>query len=114
MMLTCDMAMDLVSLYQDKVASEDTVRAVNLHLKNCPKCREYYRSYNSIKKLDEKKYTVPEEEMQYKDISVRLSKRHTIKTSVVTAITLASAVYVVLNIAKWLKGEDFDDIFHND
>ena len=45
MHITCDMAMDLAGLYQDGLASEDSARAVEQHLKECPACRRYYRKF---------------------------------------------------------------------
>lgn len=40
--ITCDMCMDLMPLVQDGVASEDSIEAVELHMKSCPVCREMF------------------------------------------------------------------------
>lgn len=110
MILTCDMCRDMVGLYKDKVASEDTVRAVNLHLKNCPSCREYYQSYDSMKQMDAENYSVPINEeyhiKHYNDISKRLRKRYHINTSIVSALTLASAAFIVINIVKFINNRN--------
>lgn len=45
MHITCDMAMDLAGLYKDGLASADSTRAVEQHLKECPSCRRYYRNF---------------------------------------------------------------------
>ena len=46
MNITCDMAMDLIALYNDGLASEDSRRAVDEHLKSCPECSAAYASYS--------------------------------------------------------------------
>lgn len=40
--LTCDICIDLMPLVQDGVASNDSVAAVEEHLKHCPECRALY------------------------------------------------------------------------
>ena len=37
--ITCEICMDLIPLVQDGVAAEDSVFAVEQHIKNCPQCR---------------------------------------------------------------------------
>ncbi|MCE5196666.1 MAG: zf-HC2 domain-containing protein [Negativicutes bacterium] len=45
MEISCDMAMDLITLYHDGLLSESSVRAIKAHLKGCPNCRRAYREY---------------------------------------------------------------------
>ena len=40
--ITCDICIDLMPLVQDDVASEDSNRAVEEHLKLCPTCRSMF------------------------------------------------------------------------
>lgn len=47
MNITCDMAMDLIALYNDGLASDDSRRAVDEHLKSCPECSAAYASYSA-------------------------------------------------------------------
>ena len=77
MHITCDMAMDLAGLYKDGLASEDSTRAVEQHLKECPFCRRYYKRLAPAKKM-----TLPREEepataadAAWEDISRRLGRR---------------------------------------
>ena len=58
MSLPCNVVRDLVSIYKDGLASEETSDAVELHLKQCPDCRKYYREYDSISRLNAAKYNV--------------------------------------------------------
>ena len=40
--ITCDMCMDLMPLVQDGVASEDSIAAVEHHIKACPECKSMF------------------------------------------------------------------------
>ena len=60
--ITCDMCMDLMPLVQDGVASEDSIVAVEQHIKTCPECKSMFEgqvpiSFDSsiiIKKIQRK------------------------------------------------------------
>lgn len=41
----CNIVQDLLPLYADDLASEDSVEFINRHAKNCPKCRDIWRRY---------------------------------------------------------------------
>lgn len=41
--ITCDICMDLMPLVQDGIASEDSRKAVEEHVKNCECCAAYYK-----------------------------------------------------------------------
>ena len=45
MKITCNLAMDLVDVYTNCVASDETVNIVKEHLRECPACRKYYSEY---------------------------------------------------------------------
>ena len=45
MNISCDMAMDLIALYCDGVASADSRKAVREHLAVCPVCSRAYDAY---------------------------------------------------------------------
>ena len=40
--ITCDMCTDLMPLVQDGVASEDSIVAVEHHIKTCPECKSMF------------------------------------------------------------------------
>lgn len=40
--ISCGLCMDLIPLVKDGIASEDSVRAVEAHLKTCPACRALF------------------------------------------------------------------------
>lgn len=41
----CNIVQDLLPLYADDLASEDSVEFIDRHAENCPKCREIWRRY---------------------------------------------------------------------
>ena len=43
--MTCDVVMDLIALYKDGCASEQTRRAIRMHLHDCPSCRRAYAAF---------------------------------------------------------------------
>ena len=47
--ITCDICMDLIPLVQDGVASQDSVFAVENHIKNCPKCGAIFEGQMPIR-----------------------------------------------------------------
>lgn len=47
--ITCDICIDLIPLVQDGVASQDSVDAVENHIKNCPKCGALFEGQMAIK-----------------------------------------------------------------
>ncbi|NLN49748.1 MAG: hypothetical protein GX154_11825 [Clostridiales bacterium] len=102
-MLTCNIIMDLVSIYHDGVASEDTVNAVNEHLEECRECKEFYEDYKKEKTANEEICLIPVDERKYHELSSKLRKRHIINTGLVSALTLGSGAYIVYNAGKTFK-----------
>ena len=49
MNVTCDVIADLLPLYFDGVASEDTKRVISAHLKRCRTCRDSLRAMKAKK-----------------------------------------------------------------
>ena len=47
--ITCDVCMDLIPLVQDGVASQDSVLAVENHIKNCSKCGAIFKGQIPIR-----------------------------------------------------------------
>jgi len=106
MSLPCNVVRDLVSIYKDGLASEETSDAVELHLKQCPDCRKYYREYDSISRLNAAKYNVCAENStakEYADLSQKLRvRRSRVLTAValLTCTSIASLLLLTIRIAK--------------
>jgi len=110
MALSCDIVLDLVALYHDKLASETSVQAINAHLKQCPSCRKAYKQYRLAEiQPSEPEYITPEEEvrMEFQKIAKRMRKRRYLLTS-------GAGFYVILSLAVlylflWRQYHDQDE-----
>lgn len=108
MNLTCDMTMDLVSVYKDGLASADTKAAVEEHLKNCPECRKFYRLYDSEgSKSPESSNDIIEmdsySDYNYSELSKRLRKKHNRNLMLMIGIAGAAATLTAVNILKFIS-----------
>lgn len=111
MNLTCDMTMDLVSVYKDGLASNDTKKAVEEHLKNCPECRKFYRLYDSVdsKKPDSSSDVLEMDsysDYNYSQLSKRLRKTHNRNIMIMVGIATAAAALTAVNILKFMRGNN--------
>jgi anti-sigma factor RsiW len=94
MNISCDMAMDLIALYKDGLASDDSRAAVREHLRLCPSCaREYARYSKSTSKPGLPPEDAPgsdEISLKYTELARSLRHRHIIKTAAVAATIAVS------------------------
>ena len=99
MNLSCNVVMDLTSLYKDGLASAETVKAVREHLKECPSCRRYYRNYDHMEEpigLDVGTVAVAPVEDGYMKLHKRIRRRRIAETAaVVVSLCAAAAVLAV-------------------
>lgn len=90
MTISCDMAMDLIALYNDGVASEDTRRAVREHLRSCPSCAKAYANYSEKRRKERvrqaRSQSSAELSAKYASLAKDLRKKHLIKTAVVISV----------------------------
>lgn len=108
MNLPCDVVMDLVGLYKDGLASNESKAAVDEHLKECAQCRKYYKMYDSIEKstknqqepvLDLDSYS----DYNFSDVSKRLRKKHNRNLLLMSAIAGTAVVLTAVNLTKMLN-----------
>lgn len=93
MNITCDMAMDLIALYNDGLASDDSRRAVDEHLKNCPECSAAYASYSAPAPhavSGQPKKSAEDLEIKYMSLARALRKNQLISTATTLGIVIAS------------------------
>jgi predicted anti-sigma-YlaC factor YlaD len=104
MTMSCDMCMDLLPLYEDGLASEDSARAVRRHLASCPHCREMRRQQAVWKRRTTPvSVTVAPNEEGYRALSKRLHKRHAISTAAIlgiVALSVAGTLYSAWRLYK--------------
>lgn len=107
--MTCNMAMDLVVLYKDGLASDDTRRAVRMHLHDCPDCRRAYASYKKTTDAVGKKHVpLPEYDLSqgYQALAKHLRKRHVLSSAAVIGVMVLSATAGVLATLKMLRNDE--------
>ncbi len=105
MNLPCDVVMDLVGLYKDRLASEQSAKAIEEHLKTCPSCSKYYKMYDSIeKKVSKVEPQMPNisfgDDRKYLKISHRLRKNRQRTMAIIAAVAGVSATLTAVNIIK--------------
>ena len=105
MRLSCNIVRDLVGVCTDCAASEDTKKAVQEHLAQCPACARYYYDYERIGRMHRTsgRRPAPEGEMQYRSLSERLRRRRNADMAATAAAVLATAGVTALIFAQLVK-----------
>lgn len=79
MNMTCEVARDLAELYHENLVSTESAKAIRAHLKECGRCRRYYKTYETMNRLHFPLYSAPDiedaEARSYEALSRRLRKR---------------------------------------
>jgi len=105
--LTCDIVCDLAPLYKDGVASPDSKRAIEKHLKTCQSCREFYKKTNPPKIKKEK--APPKKVGEYTALATMISKKqrreYIISNALVYGIAGVSIALTVVGLIKAYRGK---------
>jgi predicted anti-sigma-YlaC factor YlaD len=92
----CDIVTDLLPLYADESCSENTAKAIGVHLVTCKACRDYLkeiRSFHDDTPTDE----IPDSEPDFAEVMNKLRKRKIIRRSLASAAIITSlAINAVL------------------
>ena len=114
MNLTCDMVQDLLPLYKDGLASEDSAKAIREHLRSCKSCRDLHRKTvvsDMKQRVCRKKHSCPPppfpedvELHRFRKISERLRRRHLIRSALMVVVISASLLTILFSFLK--KGKD--------
>lgn len=77
MSISCNVAQDLIVLFQEKTVGEETRREVRNHLKECRACRRVYREYAHLNReeLHLEQEPKPEPELRFGELADRIRKR---------------------------------------
>ena len=103
MSLSCDVVMDLVSIYKDGLASQDTARLVKEHLRHCPDCRKYYRQYDAVNRMAPQKQdgcAAGDYMNQYQELSAALKRRRNFIAAGLALFTAASCLSISISLYK--------------
>lgn len=85
----CNIVRDLLPLYIENMASEETKEFVEAHLTNCPECNELY-----LTMTEKGEEEIADEEAKKKILPLRLVKRKLLRKKIVV-----SAIAVMLSLA---------------
>lgn len=80
----CEMIRDLIPLYYDGACSEESRKAVEEHIRNCPSCRAFFQSLSEA----DTDVFVPEEEIRKADSFRSLKKKLRIRQAVAAVCTV--------------------------
>ena len=96
----CDVVCDLLPLYADESCSEETAKAVGLHLVSCKACRAYLKEIRSFHD-DAHTDDIPDSDPDFAEVMNKLRKRKIIRRSIATAAIITSlAINAVLLLTK--------------
>ena len=91
--INCNVIKDILPLYVDDLASEDTKALVESHLKKCDSCMEEYRKMANVLQMPIECVTEPIEKLQKKWRSEKI---------LITIFTTLVSLVVVLLLSFWL------------
>lgn len=91
--INCNVIKDILPLYVDDLASEDTKALVESHLKKCDSCMEEYRKMANVLQMPIECVTEPIEKLQKKWRSEKI---------LITIFTTLVSLVVVLLMSFWL------------
>lgn len=115
MVISCDIAMDLVELYTCGAASDGTAQAVKAHLKTCPECRRFYDGYKKSSEVDMNQspklaigVDVPEDKIaeSVKTLSKRLRKKRVFSNIINAGVLVSSAALLIITTVAMIKDND--------
>lgn len=119
--MNCQIIMDLIPMYADKTASDETMLLVENHLKSCRNCKKFLDSckktekkrFISVEKLDKlreklRAYNtdIPSVDAEFARLSSRLKKRKLRKIIIGCVLAAGALVYVILDIVAAVKRKD--------
>lgn len=111
MNMTCKVAMDLSELYHAKLVSPESAQEIRAHLKNCDKCRKYYKDYEAIERQKTPVREQPAEDMEstearlYLSLSKKLRRRRMFQFIGTSAAIGAGSIMLVAGIIMLSKSE---------
>ena len=114
--MTCEIIRDLIPMYIDKTASEETAEEVALHLAECEECKKYYdacvRAEKKTKNLSKKTVEAAMKEVgadisqldqQYAVLSRKIKMRKIRQTLISIFVLMGMAAYVTIDIINTVK-----------
>lgn len=117
--MKCEIVRDLIPMYIDETASEETVEQVGQHIKECEDCKRYYDacrradkkaqefSKKSLEKtLKDVGADISQLDQQYALLSRKLKMRKIRQTLISVFVLLGMGIYVALDIINTVKNRE--------
>ena len=94
----CNIVRDLLPIYADKAATEDSEKFVSRHIATCEDCKLYYKN---VTKCTPKAKTAPEMPLShYEDVAKKLKKSKLVKHVLVASGFASAAVFCAIAYVK--------------
>lgn len=108
MSISCNVAQDLIVLFQENTVSEETRQEIRSHLKECRDCRRVYSEYAHLNQEEFHAEPALDQmpELHYGEVAARIRRRKAWKHSVVTGAFAVCIGITVLVTKAILRGED--------
>ena len=108
--ISCDVVMDLVAVYKDGLASDDTRNLVRAHLRTCPSCKKIYAGYRVSQDVKPAECPPPvNSSANYFTLARHLHKQHIISTATMLSVISVSAAVGVFSIIKLMTELDDEE-----
>lgn len=118
--MTCEFITDLIPIYADNAASEQTRLIVEKHIKSCPSCRRFLASckraekkrsgiaknrLDKIKSMlsDRGEETISSVDAEFARLSSRLKKRKRRRDIIGVAVLSAMTAYIIFDVVRAIK-----------
>lgn len=116
--MNCEIIMDLIPMYADKSASQETVLLVENHMKDCKCCRDFFKSCKKtesksvfsgkdINKIRQKlkcaECDISSVDAEFARLSSRIKKRNLRKNLICVAVAASMIAYIVIDIIGLFK-----------
>ena len=108
--LSCDVVMDLVAVYKDGLASDDTRELVRAHLRTCPSCRRLYAEYRVSQDVRAGAPTPPPLSADnYSALARLVHRQHMISSAAMLSVMAISAAAGLYCVMKGLSSSEEDN-----
>lgn len=108
--ISCDVVLDLVAIYKDGYASDDTRALVRSHLRTCPACRRLYAEYRVSQDVRASIPNMPQTADQgYTALAKQMRSQHILSNAAMIGVMALSAMVGTWSLMKLLSPTSEED-----
>lgn len=106
--VSCDVIMDLVAVYKDGFASDDTRNLVRTHLRACPDCRQLYAGYHVAEGIRPADCPPPADgtSPDYSALARHMHRKHMLSTAAMLSVIAVSSAVGVWSVIRLVTGDE--------